>query len=372
MKGEYSPLPTSEPPSEHRDDIVQPRTVWKRALPFLALFAVVAVLAAMNPMGCKDHGKALKGLKVPGYAHLPASEMDPFALDDEHHHRRPHHAHKGHKEHHEYTSATLAAALKEASCPAQPAPLNVGPAWDPEADEEFARKAAERLSKAVQINTVSTDDLPADPTDPRFDGHYKFAEYLESEYPSIYEHLDHEIVNTHAHLFTWKGADEGLKPIFLMAHVDTVPVNPDTVDQWTYPPWSGEVTHDATAETPGTWIWGRGASDCKNSLVGILHAVEKLVGEGFTPGRTVLIGYGFDEEIGGARGALKIKEVVEERYGEDGIAFIIDEGFSGVAEDYGIPIASLGMAEKGSVSVKLTIDTPGGHSSVPPVHTGSE
>lgn len=30
------------------------------------------------------------------------------------------------------------------------------------------------------------------------------------------------------------------------------------------------------------------------------------------------------------------------------------------------------MAEKGSVSVNVKVDTPGGHSSVPPVHTGSE
>lgn len=64
--------------------------------------------------------------------------------------------------------------------------------------------------------------------------------------------------------------------------------------------------------------------------------------------------------------------MIEERYGSDGIAFIIDEGFSGIEETYGIPVASLGMAEKGSVSVKLTVDTPGGHSSVAPVHTGSE
>ncbi|BEI91918.1 uncharacterized protein CcaverHIS019_0407380 [Cutaneotrichosporon cavernicola] len=367
MKGEYTPLPTTE--NGERDEVA-PRTIWKRALPFLALFALVGVLAITNPMGCGRKDQIIKGFKVPGYSHLPVGEIDPFHLDDEPH-RRPHH-HGHHKEHHttKYTTATLAAELKEAACPPQPEPLNVGPVWEPWADETFAHKAAERLSKAVQINTVSTDDLPDDPTDPRFDGHYKFAEYLEAEYPTIYEHLEHENVNTHGHLFTWKGTDESLKPIFLMAHVDTVPVNPETVGQWTFPPWSGEISYDATPETPGTWIWGRGASDCKNSLMGILHAVEKLVNEGFTPGRTVLIGYGFDEEIGGARGALKIKEVIEERYGDDSIAFIIDEGFSGIEEAYGIPVASLGMAEKGSVSIKLTVDTPGGHASVAPVHTG--
>jgi Gly-Xaa carboxypeptidase len=44
---------------------------------------------------------------------------------------------------------------------------------------------------------------------------------------------------------------------------DTVPVNPDTIDQWTYPPWSGYYD--------GTWIWGRGSSDCKNQLIAVLE-----------------------------------------------------------------------------------------------------
>jgi acetylornithine deacetylase/succinyl-diaminopimelate desuccinylase-like protein len=30
------------------------------------------------------------------------------------------------------------------------------------------------------------------------------------------------------------------------------------------------------------------------------------------------------------------------------------------------------MAEKGAVNVVVKVDTPGGHSSVPPPHTGSE
>lgn len=69
---------------------------------------------------------------------------------------------------------------------------------------------------------------------------------------------------------------------------------------------------------------------------------------------------------------MQIANVVEERYGHNGVAFIIDEGFSGIDEQYGTRVAALGMAEKGSVSVNIKVDTPGGHSSVPPVHTGSE
>lgn len=63
---------------------------------------------------------------------------------------------------------------------------------------------------------------------------------------------------------------------------------------------------------------------------------------------------------------------MEERYGKEGISFLVDEGFTGVSQDYGALVASLGMAEKGSVNVRVKVETLGGHSSVPPVHTGSK
>ena len=193
-----------------------------------------------------------------------------------------------------YTAAELA----QAKCPKQPPSLNVGSDWNPLNDDEFARLAAARLSKAVQVKTESFDDLPMNATDPRFDKHYKFSEFLESEYPKLFsDPIKHEYVNTHGHLFTWKGSNEKLAPILLMAHIDTVPVLGATLDQWTFPPFEGKVSVDATPETPGTWIWGRGSSDCKNSLLGIYNAVERLVDEGFKPERTIMIANGFDEEV---------------------------------------------------------------------------
>ena len=63
---------------------------------------------------------------------------------------------------------------------------------------------------------------------------------------------------------------------------------------------------------------------------------------------------------------------MQDNYGNDSFAFLIDEGFSGLSNDYGAFVLSLGMAEKGSVDVGIRVENPGGHSSVPPVHTGSE
>ena len=63
---------------------------------------------------------------------------------------------------------------------------------------------------------------------------------------------------------------------------------------------------------------------------------------------------------------------MEKQYGNDSFAFLIDEGFSGLSNDYGAFVLSMGMAEKGSVDVGIKVENPGGHSSVPPEHTGSE
>ena len=53
----------------------------------------------------------------------------------------------------------------------------------------------------------------------------------------------------------------------------------------------------------GQFIWGRGSSDCKNNLIGILEAVELLIDAGFKPKRTLILSFGFDEEISGREGA---------------------------------------------------------------------
>ncbi|WWC89293.1 uncharacterized protein L201_004214 [Kwoniella dendrophila CBS 6074] len=262
-------------------------------------------------------------------------------------------------------------SLKEsAKCPIQPPVINVGNDWDILNDKIYGELAAKRLSKAVQINTESFDNFPSNASDPIFDKHNDFLHYLKYEYSKLFsDPIKYESVNVHGNLFTWKGKNENLKPILLLAHLDTVPVLPATLDQWTYPPFEGKITVNGTKDTPGTWIWGRGSSDCKNTLLAIYGAIERLITEGYQPERTILIGNGFDEELGGYRGAKPIADVIFERYGQNGIAFLVDEGFTGISHEYGATVASFGMAEKGSVNVNVKVETLGGHSSVPPAHT---
>lgn len=205
-------------------------------------------------------------------------------------------------------------------CPAQPPALNVGPDWNPAADEAYASAAADRLSRAIQIPTVSLDVMSNDPSDPVFDSRTQFEQFLEQEFPTVYAAAQHELINGHAHLFTWGGGatpgnsteggnttvarrqnanstGAGNKPIMLMAHLDVVPVANETADSWTYEPFAGTVVENGTPDTSGVWIWGRGSSDNKDAVIAILAAMEKLISKGYTPPRPILIVMGFDEEV---------------------------------------------------------------------------
>jgi Gly-Xaa carboxypeptidase len=227
--------------------------------------------------------------------------------------------------------------------------------------ETFRNQSIERLSGAVRIPTQSFDDLGAVGADPRWDIFYSFADYLAKTFPLAHSTLQVEKVNTHALLYTWPGTDPTLKPTVLMAHQDVVPVPDSTVEQWTHPPFSGFYD--------GKFVWGRGASDCKNQLIAILEAVEALVEANFVPQRTVVLSFGFDEEISGQEGAHHLARFLQKRYGHNGVAVIIDEGAVNV-ESWGRNWAIPGVAEKGYVDVDITIRMPGGHSSIPPKHNG--
>ncbi|KAH9074826.1 hypothetical protein EDB83DRAFT_2312331 [Lactarius deliciosus] len=180
-------------------------------------------------------------------------------------------------------------------------------------------------------------------------------------------HTSHETlaltkVNTYGLLYEWKGSDDSLKPLLLAAHQDVVPVDPQTVDQWKYLPYSGHYD--------GEFIWGRGSTDDKSGLIGILSSVETLLEKNFKPTRTIVLAFGFDEETTGMQGGRRLSQVLLKKYGEDSFALLVDEG-SGFDDIGGSVIAIPGTAEKGYADTMVTVSTAGSHSSVPPPHTVS-
>lgn len=226
---------------------------------------------------------------------------------------------------------------------------------------KFRNESIGRLAGAVQIPSESYDDLGEVGEDERWETMFDVAAYLKKTFPAVHSKLQLEKVNTHGLLYTWKGSDESLKPTLLMAHQDVVPVAKATINQWTHPPYSGFYD--------GKYVWGRGSSDCKNTLIGILEAVELLVGAGFEPKRTVVLSFGFDEESSGYHGAGRLASTLHERYGDDGVALIVDEG-AGIAPAWGSFFATPAVTEKGHLDVDVIVRLPGGHSSIPPPHNG--
>lgn len=223
------------------------------------------------------------------------------------------------------------------------------------------------LSQAVTYPTISYDDMGKVPVDEqdeegdsRWNSRFAFIKFLETTFPLLHSKLTLEKINTFGLFYTWQGSDSSLKPSLLMGHTDVVPVPSETVSQWTHPPFSGFFD--------GEYIWGRGSSDDKSQTLAILEAVTILLEQGFEPTRTVLLSFGFDEEISGGQGAGFLAPFIHERYGDDGVEVIVDEG-NGFIEQWGTLFASPGVSEKGHINVEVTVRMPGGHSSVPSDHT---
>jgi carboxypeptidase PM20D1 len=218
--------------------------------------------------------------------------------------------------------------------------------------------AAARLAAALRFETISSEDLTQVPAEALISLH----RHLEKSYPRVHNKLSKELVGNYSLLYTWEGPEEGLNPILLLAHMDVVPVEPKTAGDWTYAPFDGEIAEG--------FVWGRGSMDDKVAVTGILEAAELLLSEGFQPQRTIYLAFGHDEEIGGLRGAALIGDLLRSRGVEPGL--VLDEGLliaQGVVPKVPKPVALVGIAEKGYVSVELTVKGAGGHSSMPPQET---
>ncbi len=146
-----------------------------------------------------------------------------------------------------------------------------------------------------------------------------------------------------------------------MAHQDVVPIEAGTESLWTVDPFAGEIKEG--------FIWGRGTTDDKINLISLLEAAEKLLQNNFQPEQTIYFSFVHDEEVSGT-GAIAVAALLKERGVE--AEFVMDEG--GIITSNQIPgitkpIALLGTSEKGFLSIVLSVEKAGGHSSMPAPET---
>lgn len=232
---------------------------------------------------------------------------------------------------------------------------NIGPV-----DREDINRAAavNRLSQALQFRTVSQSDSSALDTEAFED----FISFLEEAYPRVHTELEHERLSRYTLLYRWDGRNPELDPGLVMGHYDVVPVEEGTGHLWEYPPYSGAIEEG--------FVWGRGAIDDKSGTLSQFEAVEHLLQSGYQPERTLYIAANHDEESGGTYGASQIATLMEDR--EIELEFLVDEGLP-VAEEIvpGIesPLAMIGVADKGQVTLQLSATREGGHASMPPRET---
>ena len=210
--------------------------------------------------------------------------------------------------------------------------------------------AVAALQALVRIPTVSYAEPDRIDT-AAFD---TFVAELERRFPLLHRHLELTRIRSHGLLFHWRGRTAD-RPVVLMAHLDVVPVDEDA--PWQHPPFSADLVDGA--------IWGRGTLDDKGCLVGICAAVEQLLADDVTPAQDVWLSFGCDEEVSGHAAPDAVAEL--ERRGVRPW-FVLDEGgavahqaFPGVDA----PVAVIGVTEKGTTTLRLTVEGRGGHASTP-------
>ena len=218
-------------------------------------------------------------------------------------------------------------------------------------------KAIDHMSSAIQLRTETPND------DYQFDTatfmHYRA--FLESNYPLIHKNLPRTIIDSFNYIYEWKGTDTNMLPMVLMAHYDVVPVEASAVKLWHANPYGGEVKEN--------YIWGRGVLDDKSSMISILEAAESQLAKGFKPKQTILLCFGADEESSG-KGATAVVKYFKSLHKK--FDLVVDEGGEISTENNSsikAPIASIGVGEKGYVTLVLTAQKAGGHSSIPASHT---
>jgi acetylornithine deacetylase/succinyl-diaminopimelate desuccinylase-like protein len=151
------------------------------------------------------------------------------------------------------------------------------------------------------------------------------------------------------------GRDRGKQPLMLSSHTDVVPVE---AARWSRQPFGAEIAEGC--------VWGRGAIDMKSKCavdVGIATALKRA---GAIPERDLIFAAVADEEAGSELGA---KFLVENHPELVRAGFVLNEtgGFTlFIGERRFYPIQ---VAEKGFVTVRMTVTAAPGHGSMPRADT---
>jgi len=217
------------------------------------------------------------------------------------------------------------------------------------APENFDR-TVEILAGGLRIPTVDGDTT----------GLAKFSEfrdYLQKSYPVVFKTMEYKLIGDGAIVLIWRGKDSSLPPMMFNAHYDVVPPG-NWADAFNPIVANGRIT-------------ARGSIDMKSTLFALMNAANNLIASGFQPTRDVIFAFTNNEETSTDASAtitkyLKSRGIVPDAlFDENGMINVMNLD----GKDYGF--ALIGVAEKGYLTVKITVHAKGGHSSIPGKNTAA-
>ena len=210
-----------------------------------------------------------------------------------------------------------------------------------------ARRAAERdlFEKIVETPTVYG----------RIDEFRKLTKLLTAEFrkAGITDVVVKDHDGTQTLIARWPAAKpSGKKPIALLAHMDVVEAK---AADWQNPPFE-------LREKDGYYL-GRGSSDNKAQLTGIVLALQELKRQGFQPTRDIIVLFTGDEEThmnSIRRASTEWRNLIDSDY-----VLNFDGGGGAVYKDGRVDGFYMQIAEKTYADYKLVATNRGGHSSAP-------
>ena len=223
------------------------------------------------------------------------------------------------------------------------------PPLDPQTLDFDKDAAVDALAQLVRCKTVSYSDHSLED-----DGEFeKLIALLPKLYPNVFKTCSFQQLPDRALLFRWPGK-KAENPSVMMSHYDVVPVDEA---KWQVPPFAAVIQDGC--------LWGRGTLDTKGTFNAVLSAANHLIAQGFQPENDMYFAFSGGEEVNG-KGALNIVQYFIDQGIEP--ALVVDEGgavvenvFPGVK----VPCGLIGIAEKGMMNVRYSVQSNGGHASAP-------